>query len=204
MAEDVKRSYFEIIEELFFGPSAALEKYAKVRFTQYEMNLWRRYHLPLKDVDSKAKRYFGVRFLGEGKRIDKASETDLNKAFESLKFAVGKDVNEPTLNSGCHMRCLRIVNELNEALAAAGLTTIEDPEKFLDFLTFDYEVRTDGNGVAIEEKPYGFLIRTFHDEENRRQFRVILKWLREEKRMMSMQDIYKIASFAKNHSKKGA
>ena len=52
MAENV-RSYFEILDEMFMGPGAALEKYAKVRFTQYEMNLWRKHRLPLKEVDKK-------------------------------------------------------------------------------------------------------------------------------------------------------
>ena len=201
MAENLNRSYFEILDELFTGPNAALEKYAKVRITQYEMNLWRKHHLPLKEVDKKAKRYFNVRFLGEGLRIDKASPEALKKAFESLHFAVGKDSGDPTLCSGCHQRCLRLVNELNEALKRDGLDEISDAEKFLDFMTFDYEVRTDENGPAIEEKPYGFVIRTFHDADNRKEFRAMLQMLKTEKREMSMQDIWKIIGFKKKHSK---
>lgn len=201
MAENVKRSYFEVLDELFAGPNSALEKYAKVRFTQYEMNLWRKHHLPLKEVDKKAKRYFGVRFLGEGLRIDKASQTVLNKAFESLHFAVGKDSGDPALLTGCHARCLKLVTELNEVLKADGLEPIPDAEKFLDFFTFDYEVRTDGFGQPIEEKPYGFVIRIFRDAENRNDFRSILKILRAEKREMSMQDIWRIIKFKKTHSK---
>lgn len=200
MAENV-RSYFEILDEMFMGPGAALEKYAKVRFTQYEMNLWRRHHLPLKEVDKKAKRYFGVRFLGEGQRIDKASPEALKKAFESLHFAVGKDSGDPSLCSGCHQRCLRLANELNEALSRDGLEKIPDVEKFLDFMTFDYEVRTDENGQPIEEKPYGFVIRTFHDTENRSDFRMVLKMLRAENLEMSMQDIWKMIHFKRKHSK---
>ncbi|MBQ9171796.1 hypothetical protein IJ162_01655 [Candidatus Saccharibacteria bacterium] len=201
MAENLNRSYFEILDELFTGPNAALEKYAKVRITQYEMNLWRKHHLPLKEVDKKAKRYFNVRFLGEGSRIDKASPEALKKAFESLHFAVGKDSGDPSLCSGCHQRCLRLVNELNEALKRDGLDEISDAEKFLDFMTFDYEVRTDENGQPIEEKPYGFLIRTFHDADNRKEFRAMLQMLKTEKREMSMQDIWKIIGFKKKHSK---
>ena len=201
MAEYTKRSYFEVLDELFLGPNSALEKYAKVRFTQYEMNLWRKHHLPLKEVDKKAKRYFGVRFLGEGKRIDKATQAELKKAFESLHFAVGKDSGDPTLQSGCHGRCFRLVSELNEILKNDGLDPIPDAEKFLDFFTFDYEVRTDQCGQVIEEKPYGFAIRVFHDAENRNEFRSILKILRAEKREMSMQDIWRIAKFKKTHSK---
>lgn len=201
MAENVKRSYFEVLDELFTGSNSAIEKYAKVRFTQYEMNLWRKHHLPLREVDKKAKRYFGVRFLGEGKRIDKATQVELNKAFESLHFAVGKDSSDPSLKSGCHGRCLRLVDELNEILKADGLDPIPDAEKFLDFFTFSYEVRTDENGQAIEEKPYGFVIRVFHDAENRAEFRAMLKTLRAEKREMSMQDIWRIISFKKSHSK---
>ena len=138
MAENVKRGYFEVLDELFTGSNSALEKYAKVRLTQYEMNLWRKHHLPLKEVDKRAKRYFGVRFLGEGKRIDKATQAELSKAFESLHFAVGKDSGDPSLKSGCHGRCLRLVDVLNEALIADGLDPIPDAEKFLDFFTFNY------------------------------------------------------------------
>ena len=202
MAENITRGYFEILDELFTGSNSALEKYAKVRITQYEMNLWRRHHLPLREVDKKAKRYFGVRFLGEGNRIDKAEQALLNKAFESLKFAVGKDSSDPSLCTGCHARCLKLATELNERLKADGLETIPDLEKFLDFFTFDYEVRTDENGQAIEEKPYGFVIRVFHDAENRRDFRTILKMLRAEDLEMSMQDIWRMVNHKRRHSKK--
>ena len=199
---DLKRGYFDILSELFFGSNAALEKYAKVRFTQYEMNLWRRHHLPLSEVDKKAKRYFSVRFLGEGLRIDKADNKQLSEAFEKLKFAVGKFPDDPLAKpTGCHARCLRLVEELNEALRELNLDTIPDSEKFLDWLTFDYDVRTDENGTCVEEKPYGFVIRTFHDADNRREFRLSLKTLKEENRAMSMQDIWKIINFKKARSK---
>ena len=136
MAENVKRGYFEVLDELFTGPSAALEKYAKVRFTQYEMNLWRRHHLPLKEVDKRARRYFHVRFLGEGETFDKAPPEVMNKAFESLTYAVGLPTEDkPTLNSGCHQRCLKLVLELNDILKADGLQEITDPEKFLEFFS---------------------------------------------------------------------
>ena len=202
MAENIKRTYFEIMNELFVGPNAALEKYAKVRHTQYEMNLWQIHHLPLNDVDKKAKRYFNVRFLGEGKRIDKASPEEIAKAFESLKYAVGlPTVNEPNLNSGCHKRCVKLVEELNEALEAKGLQKIGSPDKFLDFMTFNYDVLTDENGVAREEKPYGFIIRIFNDENNRKEVRAVLKFLREQNREMSIQDIWRLVRFTRSHSK---
>ena len=203
MAEKLKRTYFEILNELFFGPSAALEKYAKVRHTQYEMELWRKHNLPLSEVDKKVKRYFTIRFLGEGKRIDKATPEELNKAFESLKYAVGLPTEtEPTLNSGCHMRCLRLVEELNDALEADGLRKLYMPERFLDLMTFSYDVLTDENGVAREEKPYDFVIRIFHDEENRKDVRAILKYCKEQNEEMSMQDIWRMVCFMRKHSKK--
>lgn len=202
MAENVKRGYFEVLDDLFNGPSAALEKYAKVRFTQYEMNLWRKYHLPLKEVDKRARRYFHVRFLGEGETFDKAPPEVMNKAFESLTYAVGLPTEDkPTLNSGCHQRCLKLVLELNDILKADGLQEITDPEKFLNLMTFDYDVLSDENGVAREEKPYGFVIRVFHDAENRKEFRAILKVLKNERREMSIQDIWKIIGFKRKHSK---
>ena len=200
MAEQI-RSYFEILDELLLlGNNSALDKYTKVRFTQYEMNLWWKFGLPLKEVDKKAKRYFSVRFLGEGIRIDKASESQLTKAFEKLGYAVGKD--GPSANpTGCHTRCLKLVHEMNEVLKANGLAEISDPEKFLDLLTFDYEVRTDELGTVIEEKPYHFEVRVFHDADNRKEFRSVLKMLKADNRMMSMQDIWRIVNHKKKHSK---
>ena len=202
MAAELKRGYYEILDELITGNSSALEKYAKVRFTQYEMNLWWMLGVPLSEVDKKAKRYFSVRFLGEGLRIDKADKESLDKAFEGLMFAVGKFMDKPDAKpTGCHARCLRLAEELNEALRENGLDVIPDAEKFLDWLTFDYEVRTDEQGACIEEKPYGFVIRIFHDAENRKEFRSVLKMLREDKRMMSMQDIWRIVNFKQKHAK---
>ena len=167
MAENVKRGYFEVLDELFTGPSAALEKYAKVRFTQYEMNLWRRHHLPLKEVDKRARRYFHVRFLGEGETFDKAPPEVMNKAFESLTYAVGLPTEDkPTLNSGCHQRCLKLVLELNDILKADGLREITDPEKFLNLMTFDYDVLSDENGVAIACQSENAILRYQAEESS--------------------------------------
>ena len=60
---------------------------------------------------------------------------------------------------------------------------------------------SDENGVAREEKPYGFVIRVFHDAENRKEFRAILKVLKNECREMAIQDIWKIIGFKRKHSK---
>ena len=120
MAENI-RSIEEILCELFKGRDAALEKYSRVRHTQYEMSLWRDYGLPLYDVDKSAKAYFSKSFLG-GAKISETDGATIKKAFEKLNHAV---------NDGCHGRCLRLVEELNQALTALGLRTV-DPEPFLD------------------------------------------------------------------------
>lgn len=202
MAEELKiRSIFEILNELFLGPDAALEKFAKVRHTQYEMDLWRYHNLPLSEVDKKAKRYFSVRFLGEGTRIDKASDEELSEAFKSLRFAVGKDKHDSSLCSGCYKRCRRLIDELNEALKRERLDPVYDPDRFLDLMTFEFEVLSDEHGVVRNEKPYNFEIRIFHDKQNRQDFRRELKNLKGDKRMMSMQDIWKLVSFRQKHSR---
>ena len=201
MAEQVNRRYFEILDELIISKNSAIEKYARVRFTQYEIKLWRTYGLSLNEVDKNAKRYFSVGFLGDGIRIDRADKTRLDEAFRKLGFAVGKWLDDPDAKpTGCHERCLRLVNELNEVLNEEGLETISNVEKFLDWLTFNYEFQLDESGFPIVEKPYGFPIRIFHDAENRREFRAVLKMLREDKSKMSMQDVWRIIRFKRNHS----
>lgn len=200
MAEQVKvRDYFDILTELFLSKDAALEKYAKVRFTQYEMNLWRRSGLPLREVASKAKRYFGDRFLGKGLRIDEADEATLSEAFKRLGYAVGQK-NEDGSFTGCHGRCLRLVNELNEALEKDGLATIHEPEKFLDYLTFDYSVRKDYAGNPVMDKPYNIEIWDFFDDIHRKRYREVIKMLKALDRKMSMQDIYRLVDFMTKRS----
>ncbi len=198
MAEQI-RDYFDILNELFLSKDAALAKYAKVRFTQYEMGLWWNYGLPLYEVASKAKRYFGERFLETGGRIDEADGDAVKKAFERLDYAVGK--NEHGKFTGCHGRCLRLVDELNKALEKDGLTTIGNPEAFLDYLTFNYTVQTDYKGDPVMEPGYSFEIRSFHNEENRKEFCHIIRLLKSSGRKMSMQSIYRLNAFMKKHSK---
>ena len=197
MAENVERGYFEILDELLVGNDSAIEKYAKVRHTQYEMNLWRKSGLPLNEVRKAARQYFRMRFL-QNVKIEEADKALLDKGFERLSYAVGQLDGEPT---GCHMRCLRLVSELNEALRAEGLQTIANAEKFLNWLCFDSVMRMNENGIPIREKPYGFVIMDFYDDANRKDFRSMVRMLKTEKRVMSMQDIWRMIDFKRKHSK---
>ena len=179
MAEDI-RNIEQILKELFDGKDAALEKYAKVRHVQYEMNLWRRFHLPLSEVNGQVKVYFSKRFLG-GERIIDASEATLKKGFESLDHAV-KD--------GCRGRCRRLVEELNEALVRLNLRPIAEIDRFLDWLTFDSETVKDYYGEPARE--YGFPVLVFHDKENRKDFWNKTKVFLKRGVMISMQDVARI------------
>ena len=178
------RTFQEIFEELFKGSDAAIGKYARVRHTLYEMKLWRSYNLPLQEVGKEERRYFAQRFLGGG-RIATADQATLDKAFNALQHAV---------DDGCHGRCLRLVEELNEALSAAGLPKLQQPEAFLDWLTFDYDTIKDDAGNPTKEPGYSFEIRVFHDAENRREFWAETQALLKHKRMLPLTDIYKIVS----------
>lgn len=191
MAEQV-RSIDAILKEMFEGKDAAIAKYAKVRMVQYEMELWRVYSLPLAEVDGAAKVYFSKRFLVNG-RIDKATEPDLSDAFEKLDHAV-KD--------GCAGRCTRLVIELNKALDALGLDMVRNVDKFLDWLTFDYEAKKDNFGEVVTEKPYGFPLFDFHSDENRKEFWLETSALLKTGRMMSVQDIMRIVLHKRNKSVK--
>ena len=195
MAEEL-RSIEEILNELFKGRDAALEKYSRVRHTQYEMLLWRDYGLPLYDVDKSAKAYFSKKFLS-GVKIDKADGASIQKAFERLNHAV-KD--------GCHGRCLRLVEELNQALAELGLKTV-DPEPFLDWLTYDYVAKRGTDGELVEDKPYGFPILVFSDGQNRKELWAELSLMLKSGRISSMQYATSILKSKRLHtvtiSKKG-
>ena len=180
MARHVK----EILEELFKGKEAALEKYSKVRMTQYEMSLWRIYKLPLSDVDGSVKQYFSKRFLN-GQRINLASEKDLRNAFERLGFAV---------SNGCKNRCTELVKELNEALRERGCDEVNDIDGFLDWLTFHYS-------TPAKCPLYGHEIRIFDHPKNRKEFWTELQSLLKSGRMMSMQNVSQIVLFKRNHSK---
>ena len=182
MAEQL-RSVRDILEELFKGRDAAIEKYAKVRHTQYELNLWRSYGLPLREVPKGVKFYFSQRFLN-GKKIEDASPEELAEAFKRLGYAV---------SNGCKGRCESLTAELNLKLEELGLQTIQEPERFLDWLTFSYTVRRDFDGSPVTEKPYGFEIRVFDDQRNRKEFwGEIRLLLRVYHRILSMQDVLKL------------
>jgi len=187
MARNVK----EILEELFKGRDAALEKYAKVRITQYEMNLWRVHHLPLSEVNGAAKQYFSKRFLG-GKRIDQATPEELNDAFERLGYAV---------SNGCYGRCKTLVEELNEALAELGFETVKEIDKFLNWVTFANHTVEDYNGNAAQEPGYGFEVHIFDCDLNRKEFWMELQQLLKNNRIMSMQDVSRIVIWKRKHSK---
>ena len=187
------RNIEEILQELFRGQDSALAKYARVRKTKYEFDLYRSYGLPLSEVGKVEKLYFSKKFLG-GKRITNVSPEEFNKGIASLDHAV-KD--------GCHGRCLRLITELNGALAESGFEQVKNPERFLDWLTFDYEVKKDSfTGEIAKEQPYGFEIRVFHSEENRKEFWMELQILEKNNMMMCMQDVAKIVLFKRHHSKK--
>ena len=157
MAEkNIKRSYYEIIDELFLMKDSAISKYSKVRFTEYEMNLWHKYGFPLSDVSPKARKYFEKRFLG-GTSISGATEEELKKALTNLGYAVGSVVSpegEVEL-SGCRKRCMRLMDELNDALGRLGLKTMTDPERLLDWLTFEYEVDEEHHEVHFQVEDEG-------------------------------------------------
>ncbi|MBR3179982.1 hypothetical protein IKF57_00410 [Candidatus Saccharibacteria bacterium] len=186
-----ERRIDKILCELFQGRDAAIEKYARVRHTQWEMNLWYKYGLPLKEVDGVAKNYFGKRFLN-GVGINSATKEELAEAFERLAHAV-KD--------GCHGRCFNLVVELNAALGKLGIDMISNPEQFLDWLTFDYETKPDDWGNPAVEKPYGFEIRIFHDAENRKDFWNELLPLLKVGKVLSMTDTFRFVREKRKRAK---
>ena len=186
-----KRNVDEILNELFKGRDAALEKYAKVRHTQYELMLWTSYGVPIKEIDRQAKVYFEKRFLN-GTKMDKLSKEQVKSELETLDHAV-KD--------GCHGRCTRLVKELNAALEALGLDSVKEIDRFLDWLTFDYVVKSDYEGKPLTEPGYGFQIRVFHDGQNRKEFWAELQLLLKSGKMMSMQDACRIVLKKRKKSK---
>ena len=197
-SKQVTRGYFEIIRELFFAmkdekgkaAKSALEQYAKVRHTQYELNLWRYHGVPLGQIDGKAKAYFSEKFL-HGRGIREVDSRTLDAGFERLGHAV---------KSGCHGRCVKLMMELNTCLEAHGLKQVKI-EEFLDFLTFNYRTRDDGYGNPAREPGHSFEIRDYVDEYYRNQFREELRLLEKTRRMMAMQDILKLIRFKLENSK---
>lgn len=185
MAENI-RSIKEIMDELF---KDAIPKYSKVRHTQYELNLWVCFGLPLSEVDRAAKAYFSKRFL-DGQRIDKASEKTIRDGFKRLDHAV---------NDGCKVRCHKLVRELNSALAEYGIKPVE-VDVFLDWLTFDGKAKRGFDGELIEDKPYGFPIIIFDDARNLKEFWAEAQALLKAGRIASMHDIATLVIWKRKHS----
>lgn len=181
MAENV-RSLKEILEEMFNGKTSAFEKYAKVRHTKYEIELWKKGGLPLSEVARPAKAYFSQRFLDGGKILEVDEET-LQKGLERLSHA----------NNSCRRRCINLANELNKALVLFGSSQV-DPESFVDYYTFNYSVPKDENGNPIKEPGYNFEIRHFHDLEIRKWFWRELKPLLKEGLFLDIKNLAKSAN----------
>jgi hypothetical protein len=204
LAEDINRvnhrEYEVVLKELFFGKDSALEKYAKVRKTHYELCLWKNYNLPLRDVDRASKLYFSRRFLN-GMRIEKASKNLLEKGFTELGYACGINPDGNPVESGCKMRVNRLVNELNLALADLGFSTV-DVERFIRYFTFDYDVVLDEEGKPKLEPGYGFQIWIFHSDENRMWFRKALDGLMHLKLRLPMGHVLAAARDLQKYSKR--
>lgn len=199
MAEDINRGYEAVLKELFFGKDAALDKYAKVRWTRYEIMLWKKHGLPLAEVNPVAKAYFSRRFL-EKQRIDKVSKPVLEKALESLSYACGIDPDGNLVETGCRLRCHKLMEELNIALSGLEFAPV-DVERFLNYFTFDYDVVLDENGKPKQEPGYGFEIRLFHSDQNRAWFRTILKALFFLKLRLPMQCVHEVAKYFRKYAK---
>ena len=191
MAEDF-RSIEQIMEELFDGvrvvkkngskkEEAALKKYAKVRWVKFEIDYYMSGKLPLSEVLAQAKVYFSKRFLG-GEYIDRVSPAELRKAYDSLNHAV-KD--------GCHGRCSRLVQELNEALERADVCPVE-VESFLDWLTFWPVERRGGDGSVLMEKPYNVPVIDFKNDQHLEGFYKVWKSYYKKGILLSMQGTYRI------------
>ena len=89
------------------------------------------------------------------------------------------------------------------ALKADGLRTV-DPKGFIKWMTFSYTVPLDYLGNPVIEKPYGFEVRNFHNDEDRADFWRELQKIMREKRRMSMQGVLTILNIKRRESVKGA
>ena len=162
-----------------------------MRRTQYELGLAKR-GLPIYDVAPSARRYFSERFLGGENvcKVYKEDRTKFDKAMEDLDHAV---------RDGCHGRCTRLVKELNEELAHYKIEPV-DSEKFLNWLTFCYDVRKDYLGEPITEPGFSFEIRYFYDDKNRKEFWEETKALLKKGYIMPMGQIGKLVMIKRNHA----
>lgn len=156
-------SYYGVLSELF-ETDGALDKYAKVRFTRYEMGLWYDRKYPLDVVASQSKAYFSKRFLG-GKPIYHSSGEEIDKGMEALRYAT-----EPnTVGAGCYERCRRLFEYLNRKASELGLHQVYSIGILMDFFTF--------SGIRKEEKEpiYGFEILIPEDRDFRKAFKTELR-----------------------------
>lgn len=202
MAEKI-RNVEEIMTELFEGlripkrdgttrkEEAALKKYAKVRWVRFEIDYYRNGALPLEEIASQAKVYFSKRFLN-GAFISSVDASTFEKAYSSLDHAV-KD--------GCHGRCVRLVEELNEALAQYGVQPIEKIDAFLDWLTFWPVERRGDDGSVLMEKPYSVAVIDFHNDRHLNGFYKVWKSYFKKGVLLSMQDTYRIANILEKSRK---
>ena len=188
-----------IIEELFkpMKGGSALDRYAKVRHTLYEIQIWREQtNMPISEIPAAARNYFCERFLDN--TLSKASETEINDAIIKLGYA----------ENSCKKRCTKIVEEFNAAVReynnthSRKLAEVCNIEKFLDFYTFNYDVMKDHEGKPVLDKPYTFEIRIFHDKENRSDAWYLLKRMLENNRVASMQNVYRLNKMIKLNSVK--
>lgn len=191
MAENL-RKVKAVLEELFKGKDSALAKYARVRHCKYEMDLWWRYKMPLSEIDPKQKRYFSATFLKKGLSLSNADSKDVQFAMERLEHAI-KD--------GCHGRCQRLVFALNQALIECGIEPVKDIEVFLNWLTFAYTERVDGEGNPVMEKPYNVPIWDFFDEANRKELWSELEFMLKNGKMMSMHNVASIVTLKRRFAK---
>lgn len=188
-------TYQEIIKE--FGE--AINNYAKVRHTEYEMILWRDYGLPLAEVNNAAKRQFSQTFL-KGKRIDYATKAEIDKAFIALGFAAGHNGEARTL-TGVRKRCFRLLEDLNKIFAEEHMEPIGDFDNLLDWLTFSYKFRKDHDNEPIMEKPYRFYIRDFYDSDHRKEFMAEARRTIKRGCMLSFNDLARIVNIRLTRSR---
>ena len=167
------RTTIEIMDELFLGRDAALEKFAKVRHAKYEVELWRK-GMPYASLGKRSKSYFEKEYLG-GIKIYDASDEQIAEGLKRLSFAVGMGLKNPT---GCYERTLRLVNELNAAIVREGLGVSVDVERFIDYFTFSHNEAVLYRPEMIEAYPY------FFDDDHRKEYKASIRFLKEMKRKM--------------------
>ncbi len=188
MAEQLKK----ILNELFENKKkmkdgkvttedSALKKYAKVRFTYYEVSLYMKYGLPINEVNGGAMTYFSKRFL-DGESAYYARDFDFKEGYKRLAYAV----------EACQKRCTNLIVELNKIFSTMGLDEVHKIQEFLDILTYKPIMRKGHDGNFIMEKPYNFpVVYYWANRDNLKAYGKEIRYLLENDKMMSMQDIHK-------------